>query len=94
RKTTVKTYNITPLSSFHLQSSWKVDSLESAEFPPLSSSKPLYAFDPKIERTLHHLRKVKHTIKPDSNSSDSIWNSENSNLTTDKSNFSQHQEAE
>ncbi|RDX73788.1 hypothetical protein CR513_46545, partial [Mucuna pruriens] len=54
---------------------------------------PLYAFDPDIERTLHRLRKVRHTITPDSSSSDSIWNSENSNFTIDESNFSEHQEA-
>ncbi|RDY10038.1 hypothetical protein CR513_05503, partial [Mucuna pruriens] len=43
-----------------------------------SSSEPLHAFDPEIERTLHRLRKVRHTsITPDSSSSDSIWNSEN-----------------
>ncbi|RDX96468.1 hypothetical protein CR513_20866, partial [Mucuna pruriens] len=58
-----------------------------------SSSKSLHAFDPKIERTLHRLRKVRHTVTPDSSSSNSIWNSENSNFTTDESNFSEHQEA-
>ncbi|RDX76080.1 hypothetical protein CR513_43970, partial [Mucuna pruriens] len=42
---------------------------------------PLHAFDPEIERTLHRLRKVRHT------------NSENSNFTTDESNFSENQEA-
>ncbi|RDX97056.1 hypothetical protein CR513_20225, partial [Mucuna pruriens] len=58
-----------------------------------SSSKPLHAFDPEIERTLHCLRKVRHTVTPDSSSFYSIWNSENSNFTTDESNFSEHQEA-
>ncbi|RDX62379.1 hypothetical protein CR513_59302, partial [Mucuna pruriens] len=56
-----------------------------------SSSEPLHAFDPEIERTLHRLRKTRHTITPDSSSSDSIWNSENSHFTTDESNFSEHQ---
>ncbi|RDX86105.1 hypothetical protein CR513_32601, partial [Mucuna pruriens] len=58
-----------------------------------SSSEPLHAFDPEIERTLHCLRKVRHIVTPDSSSFDSIWNSENSNFTTDESNFSEHQEA-
>ncbi|RDX98891.1 hypothetical protein CR513_18132, partial [Mucuna pruriens] len=46
-----------------------------------SSSEPLHAFDLEIERTLHRLRKVRHT------------NSENSNFTTDESIFYEHQEA-
>ncbi|RDY04862.1 hypothetical protein CR513_11369, partial [Mucuna pruriens] len=58
-----------------------------------SSSEPLHAFDPKIERTLYRLRKVRHIVTPDSSSFDSIWNSENSNFTIDKSNFSEDQEA-
>ncbi|RDY10374.1 hypothetical protein CR513_05108, partial [Mucuna pruriens] len=58
-----------------------------------SSSESLHAFDPEIERTLYHLRKARRTVTPDSNSSDSIWNFENSNITTDESNFSEHQEA-
>ncbi|RDX71406.1 hypothetical protein CR513_49259, partial [Mucuna pruriens] len=82
-----------PLPSFHWQSSWKADSLENAEFPPLRSFKPLYAFDLEIKRTLHRLRKVRHTITPDSSSSNSIWNFENSNFTTDKSNVFEHQVA-
>ncbi|RDX69252.1 hypothetical protein CR513_51661, partial [Mucuna pruriens] len=56
------------------------------------TSEPLHAFDLEIERTLHRLRKVRHTVTPDSSSSDSIWNSKNSNFTTDESNFSEHQE--
>ncbi|RDX71082.1 hypothetical protein CR513_49612, partial [Mucuna pruriens] len=58
-----------------------------------SSSEPLHAFDPQIERTLHHLRKARHIVTPDSSSSYSIWNSENSHFTTNVSNFSEHQEA-
>ncbi|RDX64725.1 hypothetical protein CR513_56683, partial [Mucuna pruriens] len=58
-----------------------------------SSSEPFYAFDPEIERTLHHLKEVRHTVTTDSSSFGSIWNSENSNFTTDESNFSKHQEA-
>ncbi|RDX97363.1 hypothetical protein CR513_19859, partial [Mucuna pruriens] len=58
-----------------------------------SSYEPLHAFDPEIERTLHYLRKARHIVTIDSNSSDSIWNSENSNFTTNESNFSEHQEA-
>ncbi|RDX98326.1 hypothetical protein CR513_18764, partial [Mucuna pruriens] len=57
-----------------------------------SSSEPLHAFDTEIERTLHRLRKVRHNVTLDSNSYDSIWNSENSNFTTDESNFFEHQE--
>ncbi|RDY10736.1 hypothetical protein CR513_04712, partial [Mucuna pruriens] len=41
-----------------------------------SSSEPLHPSDPDIERTLHHLKKVRHTVTPDNSSSDSIWNSE------------------
>ncbi|RDX81100.1 hypothetical protein CR513_38267, partial [Mucuna pruriens] len=44
-------------------------------------------------RTLHRSRKARHIVTPDSNSSDFIWNSENSHFTTDESNFSEHQEA-
>ncbi|RDX84415.1 hypothetical protein CR513_34538, partial [Mucuna pruriens] len=55
--------------------------------------KPLHAFELEIERTLHRLRKVRHIVTPDSSSSDFIWNSENSNFTTDESNFYEHQEA-
>ncbi|RDX94016.1 hypothetical protein CR513_23652, partial [Mucuna pruriens] len=58
-----------------------------------SSSEPLHAFDPEIERTLHRLRKARHTITLDSSSSNSIWNSENSNFTTDESISLEHQEA-
>ncbi|RDX89959.1 hypothetical protein CR513_28243, partial [Mucuna pruriens] len=58
-----------------------------------SSSESLHAFDPEIERTLHRLRKVRHTITHDSSSSNSIWNSENSNFSTEESNFFKHQEA-
>ncbi|RDX80486.1 hypothetical protein CR513_38956, partial [Mucuna pruriens] len=47
----------------------------------------------ETQRTLHSLRKVRHIVTPDNSSSDSIWNFENSNFTTDKSNFSKHQEA-
>ncbi|RDX72657.1 hypothetical protein CR513_47830, partial [Mucuna pruriens] len=54
---------------------------------------PLHAFDLEIERTLHCLRKVRHTITPDSSSSNSIWNSKNNNSTTNESNFFEHQEA-
>ncbi|RDX90031.1 hypothetical protein CR513_28150, partial [Mucuna pruriens] len=57
------------------------------------SSEPLHAFDPEIERTLHRLRKARHTITSDSSSSSSIWNSENSNFTTDESNSFEHKEA-
>ncbi|RDX65760.1 hypothetical protein CR513_55555, partial [Mucuna pruriens] len=57
------------------------------------SSEPLHAFDLGIERTLHRLRKVRHTITPNSSSSNSIWNSENSNFTIDESNFSENQKA-
>ncbi|RDX68609.1 hypothetical protein CR513_52387, partial [Mucuna pruriens] len=38
------------------------------------------------------LRPSRHTVTPDSSSSDSIWNSKNSNFTIE-SNFSEHQEA-
>ncbi|RDY00164.1 hypothetical protein CR513_16683, partial [Mucuna pruriens] len=58
-----------------------------------SSSEPLHAFDPEIERTLHRLRKARRTITLDSSSSNSIWNSENSNFTTDESISFEHQEA-
>ncbi|RDX91513.1 hypothetical protein CR513_26497, partial [Mucuna pruriens] len=58
-----------------------------------SSLESFHACDLEIERTLHRLRKVRHTITPDSISSNSIWNFENSNFTTDESNFSEHQEA-
>ncbi|RDX72757.1 hypothetical protein CR513_47715, partial [Mucuna pruriens] len=58
-----------------------------------SRFEPLHAFDPEIKRTLHRLRKVRHTVKLDSNSSNSIWSFENSNFTTDESNFLEHQEA-
>ncbi|RDX68862.1 hypothetical protein CR513_52108, partial [Mucuna pruriens] len=44
------------------------------------------------ERTLHRLRKVRNTVTLDSSSSDSIWNYENSNFTTDESNFSKQQD--
>ncbi|RDX68237.1 hypothetical protein CR513_52795, partial [Mucuna pruriens] len=37
---------------------------------------------------MHHLRKVRHIVTPDSNSFDSIWNYENNNFTTNESNFS------
>ncbi|RDX82348.1 hypothetical protein CR513_36883, partial [Mucuna pruriens] len=57
-----------------------------------SSSKLLHAFDLEIERTLHCLRKVRHTVTPNSSSYDSLWNSENSNFTIDESNFFEHQE--
>ncbi|RDX71221.1 hypothetical protein CR513_49458, partial [Mucuna pruriens] len=57
------------------------------------TSEPLHAFDLEIKRTLHRLRKARHTITPNSSSSDFIWNSENSNFTIDKSNFFEHQEA-
>ncbi|RDY10064.1 hypothetical protein CR513_05475, partial [Mucuna pruriens] len=59
----------------------------------LRSSEPLHAFDLEIERTLHHLRKVRHTITLNSSSSNSILNFENSKFTTDESNFFEHQEA-
>ncbi|RDY12528.1 hypothetical protein CR513_02685, partial [Mucuna pruriens] len=39
-----------------------------------SSTEPLHAFDPEIERTLHRLRKDRHTITLDNSSSNSIWN--------------------
>ncbi|RDY11614.1 hypothetical protein CR513_03690, partial [Mucuna pruriens] len=58
-----------------------------------SSSEPLHAFDPEIERTLHRLRKARHTITLDSSSSNSIWNSKNSNFTTEESNLFEHHEA-
>ncbi|RDX84441.1 hypothetical protein CR513_34516, partial [Mucuna pruriens] len=45
-----------------------------------SSSEPLNAFDPEIERTLHRLRKARHTITPDSYNSNTIWNSENRSM--------------
>ncbi|RDY06778.1 hypothetical protein CR513_09185, partial [Mucuna pruriens] len=54
---------------------------------------PLHALDPEIERTLHRLRKARHTITLDSSSSNSIWNSENSNFTTNESISFEHQEA-
>ncbi|RDY08588.1 hypothetical protein CR513_07170, partial [Mucuna pruriens] len=60
---------------------------------PRSSSEPLHAFDPKIERTLHRLRKVRRIVTPDSSSSNSIWNFENSNFTIDESNYFVHQKA-
>ncbi|RDX63567.1 hypothetical protein CR513_57982, partial [Mucuna pruriens] len=56
-------------------------------------AKPLHAFDPEIERTLHRLSKARLTITLDSNSSNSIWNSENRNFTTKDSNLFEHQEA-
>ncbi|RDX72994.1 hypothetical protein CR513_47448, partial [Mucuna pruriens] len=56
-----------------------------------SNSEPLHAFDPEIERTLHRLRKARHTITLDASSSNSIWNSENSNFTTDESIPFEHQ---
>ncbi|RDY11558.1 hypothetical protein CR513_03749, partial [Mucuna pruriens] len=58
-----------------------------------SSSEPLHAFDIEIERTLHRLRKARNTITLDNSSSNSIWNSENSNFTTDESISFEHQEA-
>ncbi|RDY10473.1 hypothetical protein CR513_05003, partial [Mucuna pruriens] len=58
-----------------------------------SSFEPLHAFDPEIERTLQRLRKARHTVASDSSSSDSIWNSKNSNFTTDKSISVEYQEA-
>ncbi|RDX89966.1 hypothetical protein CR513_28219, partial [Mucuna pruriens] len=87
------------------RSSWKADSLENADFPPLvrdrvnptlshlskpesyrqSGFEPLHVFDPEIERTLYRLRNVRHTITPDNNSSNFIWNSESSNFTIDES---------
>ncbi|RDY12053.1 hypothetical protein CR513_03204, partial [Mucuna pruriens] len=60
---------------------------------PESSSEPLHAFDPEIERTLHRLRKARHIVASDNSSSDSIWNSKNSNFTTDKSISVEYQEA-
>ncbi|RDX74560.1 hypothetical protein CR513_45685, partial [Mucuna pruriens] len=57
----------------------------------LSHFERLHAFDPEIERSFHRLRKIRHIVTLDSSSSDSIWNFENSNFTTDKSNFSDHQ---
>ncbi|RDY10533.1 hypothetical protein CR513_04934, partial [Mucuna pruriens] len=60
--------------------------------PQHLASEPLHAFDLEIERTLHRLRKARHTITLDSSSSNSIWNSENSNFTTDESISFEHQE--
>ncbi|RDY02883.1 hypothetical protein CR513_13605, partial [Mucuna pruriens] len=51
----------------------------------------LVALKPTNKRTLHRLRKARHTVTPDSSSFD-ILNFENSNFTIDESNFSEHQE--
>ncbi|RDY12055.1 hypothetical protein CR513_03199, partial [Mucuna pruriens] len=55
------------------------------ESKPNPDYEPLYAFDPEIEKTLHRLRKARLVL--------TIWNSENSNFTTDKSISFEHQEA-
>ncbi|RDX70175.1 hypothetical protein CR513_50615, partial [Mucuna pruriens] len=41
----------------------------------LSSTDPLYAFDPEIELTLHRLQKIRNTVVNISSSSDSAINS-------------------
>ncbi|RDX82973.1 hypothetical protein CR513_36162, partial [Mucuna pruriens] len=41
----------------------------------LSSTNPLYAFDPEIERTLHRLRKARNLVVNNSRNSDSVINS-------------------
>ncbi|RDY02535.1 hypothetical protein CR513_14007, partial [Mucuna pruriens] len=74
-----------------------VPNLSQAESRSLSfgytNFEPLHAFDPEIERTLHRLRKARHTLTLDSSSPSSIWNSKNNNFTTDESNLFEHQEA-
>ncbi|RDY01866.1 gag-pol, partial [Mucuna pruriens] len=62
-------------------------------FKAHSSFEPLHDFDLEIDKTLHRVRKASYTVTPNSSSSNSIWDSENSHFTTSESNFSEHQEA-
>ncbi|RDX74336.1 hypothetical protein CR513_45939, partial [Mucuna pruriens] len=52
-----------------------------------SSSNILYELDPKIDRTLHRLRKVRNTVVSNSDSSNSVSNFDNSISVTNDSDF-------
>ncbi|RDX83934.1 hypothetical protein CR513_35099, partial [Mucuna pruriens] len=49
--------------------------MDPSEFRPLSSTDPLYALDPEIEKNLRRLRKAGNLVVNNSRSSDSVINS-------------------
>ncbi|RDX91874.1 hypothetical protein CR513_26073, partial [Mucuna pruriens] len=59
--------------------------MDPSEFEPLrlSSTDPLYAFDPEIEKTLRRLRKARNLVGTNSRIFDSVINS--NQLCTDNS---------